>query len=535
MLSKFPEKTIHKIRWLLAIGWLLLILSLFYDPVSAILTHPDNSSSPFSLASEVLTYQECVQVQQKCLIEQPYPIGARIWWTIIVPYSIPIIFVLGHEFWRRICPLSFISQLPLALGWQRKRKVVNPRTGKIYDKVVVIGENSWLGKNYLYVQFSFLFLGLVARILFINSHRTCLGIFLVLTIVAAIIVGYLYSGKSWCNYFCPMAPVQTVLTGPRGLLGSKAHEEPKSKITQSVCRTVDSRGREKNTCTGCKSFCIDIDAERTYWEELKQPGRRLVHYGYLGIVLGFYFYHFIYAGNWHYYYSGAWSHEENQLETIFAPGFYLFNQSIPIPKFIAVCLTFGFFINICYLLGVGLEKSYIAYRKRQNNPVSRERAQHIIFTIFSVTSFWSFFFFGIHPSLNLLPIGNVRLFDAFVILSGSIWLYRTLNRTRKQYNRERLAGTLRRQLEKLHLNFSEFLQGRSLQELNSDEIYILAKVLPGATHHERKRVYISIVREILLEDKANLNKNMKILKTLRQELGLHEEEHYEIMYSLLNT
>ncbi len=524
----------HKIRWLLAIGWLLLIFSLFYDPISWILTEPNNLSSPFSLSSPVLTDQECVQVQQKCLIEQPYAMGGRIWWTMIVPSSILIIFVLGHEFWRRICPLSFISQIPIALGWQRKHKVINPRTGKIYDKVIVIEENSWLGNNYLYVQFSFLFLGLVIRILFTNSHRISLGIFLILTIVAAIIVGYLYSGKSWCNYFCPMGPVQTVLTGPRGLFGATAHEEPKLKITQSMCRTVDSSGREKNACTGCKSFCIDIDAERTYWEELKKPGRKLIHYGYLGLVLGFYFYYFIYAGNWDYYFSAAWTHEENQLGTIFAPGFYLFNQPIPIPKFIAVSLTFGFFINICYLLGLGLEKSYIAYRKRQNNPVSHEQAQHIIFTIFTVTSFWIFCFFSIHPSLNLLPKGNLMLFDASAILLGSIWLYRTLNRTRNNYDKERMAGTLRRQLEKLNLNFAHLLQDRSLKELNADEIYILAKILPGANHYERKRVYVSVVREILLKDKSNLGNRMKMLKTLRKELGLHEEEHYEIMEYILN-
>ena len=197
MLSKFPEKTMHQIRWLLAIAWVLIILSLFYDPFSSILTHPNNLSSPFSLSAEVLTYEDCVKVQQQCLIEKPYAMGARIWWTMIVPSSILIIFVLGHEFWRRICPLSFISQIPNALGWQRKHKVINPRTGKIYNKVVVIEENSWLGNNYLYVQFSFLFLGLVARILFTNSHRICLGIFLVFTILGAIIVGYLYAGKSW--------------------------------------------------------------------------------------------------------------------------------------------------------------------------------------------------------------------------------------------------------------------------------------------------------------------------------------------------
>ena len=534
MLDKLPEKQMHKIRWVLVLGWLVLIFSLFYDPISSTLTVPNNLNSPFVLPSEVFTPQGCVKVQGECLSAHPYAMGARIWWTMIVPVSIFIILVFGHEFWRRICPLSFISQIPSALGWQRKRKLVDPVTGKIYYRLVAIGENSWLGRNHLYFQFGLFFLGLVARIVLINSDRITLGLFLIFTILSAIVVGYLYEGKSWCNYFCPMAPVQMLYTGPRGLFGTQAHQEPKSKITQSMCRTVDSTGREKIACVGCKSHCIDIDAERTYWEELNKPGRRLVQYGYLGIVFAFYFYYFAYAGNWDYYFSGAWTHEENQLETIFAPGFYLFDRAIPIPKLIAVFLTFAFFVGMSYLLCLGLEKAYRAYRKHLNKPVSREQAQHIIFTICTVSSFWIFFSFGARPNLNLLPMSALMTFNALVVLVGSMWLDRTLGRSRQQYNRERLASSLRRQLKKLDLDFSQFLEGRSLNELNPDELYILAKVLPGATQQDRRRVYVAIVREALVEDMVNAMDSAKIFKTLRQELGFNEDYHYAVLNQLMS-
>jgi len=41
-------------------------------------------------------------------------------WGAVVPTSIFILLVFGHEFWRRICPLSFLSQIPRALGWQHQ-------------------------------------------------------------------------------------------------------------------------------------------------------------------------------------------------------------------------------------------------------------------------------------------------------------------------------------------------------------------------------------------------------------------------------
>ena len=528
MLSNFSEHKIHKIRWLLTIGWLILIFSLFYDPISSVLTEPTNLISPFSIAHE-----GCVNVQGQCLVENPYPLGARIWWTIIVPSSIIIIFVLGHEFWRRICPLSFISQIPKILGIQRQIKIVNSKTRKVSYKTVAIDKDSWLEKNHLYVQFSLFVLGLFTRIIFINSHRTLLGIFLIVTILAALIIGYLYTGKTWCSYFCPMAIVQMVYTGPRGIFGTKAHLNSKQKITQSMCRTINDRGQEISACDGCKSFCLDIDAERSYWNELKKPGRRLVQYGYLGMVFAYYFYYFFYAGNWNYYLSGAWSHEEDQLAQIFASGFYIFEQPIPIPKFLAVILTFGFCIGITYLLCFGLEKTYRSYRKNINKPISIEESQHTIFTVATFIAFWIFFTIGASPSISLLPKWGCIGFHTFIVSVSSIWFYRTVKRSSDRYNRERVTDSLRKQLSKMNLDFAQFLPGRSLDKLNSDELYVLAKILPGVTQQERKRFYASVILEELRANKVNVIDSTKVFKPLRQELALSEEEHYKIITQFL--
>jgi hypothetical protein len=42
MLSQIPEKHMHLTRSILTGGWVLLIASLFYDPISAQLTNPGN-------------------------------------------------------------------------------------------------------------------------------------------------------------------------------------------------------------------------------------------------------------------------------------------------------------------------------------------------------------------------------------------------------------------------------------------------------------------------------------------------------------
>jgi hypothetical protein len=398
MLNTVAEKTMHRVRWLLTIGWLLLIASLFYDPITPLITDANNLASPFHIRPEIaLDPQRCIKIRQTCLPEESYAMGALIWWAMIVPAGIMILQVLGHEFWRRICPLSFLSQIPRALGIQRRRKVEDSITGERRWELVKINEASWLGRNHLYVQFGLFVLGLGLRILFINSDRTALATFLLFSILCAILVGYLYAGKSWCQYFCPMAPVQMVYTGPRALLGSQAHVMPQPAVTQSMCRSVDAQtGQEQSACVSCKMPCIDIDAEKTYWTELQKPGRRLVQYGYLGMVIAFYLYYLLYAGNWDYYFSGAWTHEAAQVARATDVGFYVHGQAIPIPKYVAVFLTFFTLIAIAVSLGYGLEKLYRRYTARRGKIVSAQQTQHVVFTVFTAFGFS----FAMEPDLR---------------------------------------------------------------------------------------------------------------------------------------
>jgi hypothetical protein len=67
MSMQMPETRMHWVRWVLTIGWLLIIVSLFYDPWTASLTEPNHPWSPLRLSDT------CVQVQGQCLSEQPYP------------------------------------------------------------------------------------------------------------------------------------------------------------------------------------------------------------------------------------------------------------------------------------------------------------------------------------------------------------------------------------------------------------------------------------------------------------------------------
>ena len=512
MLGSVSEKKMHSVRLVLTLGWLVLIFSLFYDPISHHLTDPNNLLSPFRDPNT------CVLVQGKCLEEGPYAMGTRIFWGMVIPSAIMILLVFGHETWRRICPLYFLSQIPRALGLQPKLNIKKNRT---------------LVQNHLYVQFALLFIGLNCRILFINSARPILGLFLLLTILSASTMVFLYGGRSWCHYVCPFGIVQMVFTGPRGLLGTQAHTTPRNSIPQSECRIFDkTKGQEKSACIGCKSTCIDKDAEKSYWHYLTHPGRKLVQYGYLGLVIGYFVYYGLYAGNFDYYFSGNWTHEKNQLATLWQPGFYLFNHPIPIPKLIACPLTLGFCVVMSCLICTKLEKAYRAFLKRRDPSITREQVLHRVFSICTFLAFNTFFMYGGRPEILHLPICVQFIFNGFVTVVSSLWLYRTWNRSAEQYSRESLAHSFHRQLQKLPIDFSLFLDGRSLEQLKADELYVLAKVLPNATQQDRLQIYKGVLQDALEERRFESARSLEALKQIRHKLGLSDEQHYTVLTKL---
>ena len=521
MLNKIAEQKAHTIRYVLVVGWLLLILSLFFDPVSQYLTDPNTDFfSPLKdeLINRAQDPETCIQVQGKCLPGTPYAAGARIFWGFIVPSGFAIIFVLGHEFWRRICPLYFLSQIPRALGMKPKKQ---------------IAKNKWLIENHLYLQFALFFIGLNMRILFVNSARPVFGAFLLFTIASAIVMNLFYGGRSWCHYVCPFGMVQMVITGPRGLLGSEAQKAPPRTITQSMCRTFDKEtNKEKITCISCKSPCMDIDSEKAYWEQIDKPGRNLVQYGYLGLVCGYFIYYFLYSGNFDYYFSGAWTHEAGQVGKIFNPGFYIGGQAIPIPKLVATPLTLAAMAGIFFLVFDRIEKAYSAYLRKQDGDIDRQIVKHRIFTLVTFLAVNAFFVYGGRPEILRFPFIVQMIFNALVVLVSTLWLVRTWGRTQNQYRKESFADKLRRQLKKLKLDFTKVLGGRSLDDLKADELDLLAQVVPQVSKQERIQVYKGVLEESLQAGNVEATSSLKSLESVRKRLEVTEEEHYAVLTEL---
>jgi hypothetical protein len=409
---------------------------------------------------------------------KPYHLTNRFFWTMLIPLFPLFLMVFGHEAWRRICPLSFASQLPRYFGLRRQRVIFQRRTGLFERAPALISRDSWLHRNAWYVQCGLLFAGLCSRLLFMNSDRTALAIGLLLVIGAAIAVGFLWGGKSWCNYFCPANIVQRIYTEPRGLLESQPHVDQPA-IPQSMCRTSTPSG-DKSVCVGCVASCGDIDLERSYWEGIKDPARRNVYYMFFGLIIGFYGYYYLYSSTWDYYFSGIWTHESDQLASIMKPGLFMDNRPIEIPKLFAAPLV----LAVSAVAALGLGKILEAgYRRlcRLRSDMSEEKIINHCLAVSAFISINTFYVFGGRPNLLLLPNIAVICIDAIVFALTVLWLGQTLGRSPSKYRRERLAPNLAQQFKKSNVDVGKYADGRSVDELSADEIYILGKVLSPAS------------------------------------------------------
>lgn len=520
MLARTSERKMLVVRSALLLGWGILIGSLFWDPVTVKLTAVDNLASPFRAA------ELAVPVQEGALHNAPYAMGARIFWTMVVPILPLFLMVFGHEAWRRICPLSLASQIPRYLGLRRQRAIVQRRTGKVERVLALIGRNDWLARNAWYVQFGLLFTGLCARILFINSDRIALAVGLIGVILAAVTVGWLWGGKSWCNYICPINVVQKIYTEPRGLLESAAHLSG-NPISQAMCRSSTAAG-ERSACVGCMTNCGDIDLERSYWDTILEPARRHVYYMFFGLIIGFYGYYYLYSGDWTYYFSGIWTHEADALDKLFDPGLFLMGRQIPIPKLAAVPLVLGLSVLSSLLLGLVLERLYRLIRRRRGAVPEAEIVNHCL-SVSAYISINTFYLFGGRPNLLLLPPPVMHLVDIVIVSLTTMWLWQALHRTPFKYRREGMARTLLDQLRKLKIDFSRHLEGRRLEDLKPDEIYVLTKVMPASAREQKLQAYKNILDDAIRTGKTASATSLELLHDIRMRMDISDEEHTNLL------
>ena len=487
MLSSASEKKLRYVRAFLLACWLLLIFSLFWDPISHVLTDPANAFSPFA------PWLSAIQVQGKWLDQNPYPLGNRIFWTLLIPI-LPLFFmVFGHETWRRICPLSFVSQIPGYLNLRRMIYADEIKSERKVGLLPLISRSSWIAKNALYIQFGLLFLGLCCRLWFANSDRAGLAYMLLGILFLALLTGYWWGGKTWCNYFCPVGVVQKIYTEPRGLLDSKPHIEIVS-LPQSMCRTPGISG-DRSACVGCTPSCPDIDLEKSYWETFTSPQLKNVYFAFLGLIWGFYLFFYLYSGNWNYYYSGIWTHEDDVLSTLFQPGLFINETLIDIPKILAVPLVLGIFVGLAILLGNLLSRSYIIFRQRLQAQVSLDALRHQILIFTAYLAINSFYLFGGRPTLNLLPGPLVQVIDIAIGGLTTVWLILALRRSALRFRHEGLAPLFMKQFRELKSDLSVFIGSRNLDELNADEVCMLASA-PGMQSDEAR---LTLYRDLLVE------------------------------------
>lgn len=477
MFAKAPERRMVSIRFFLFAAWIVLIVSLFWDPVTPALTRPD-SGTPFALSNKQ------VMVQGQVLEQKPYAMGARMFWTMILPCVPLFLMVFGHEAWRRICPLSFASRIPYYLGLQWLRKSFNRQTGKVERRPMTLAPDSFLARWHFPIQFIFLSAGVTARLLFINSDREVFAWFFIGIISAAILTGLFFGGKTWCNYLCPIAPMQRVYTMPRGILETPAHE-PKQAVSQSMCRaedrgqkTEDGKPRDISVCVSCIQACPDVDLERSYWEIFMRPGSRFVYYGYYGMVLMFYVYYYLYSGGWDYYFSGAWTHEENpQLNQLWNPGFYFSNgYTIDIPKIFAAPLAMIAAILLSYLVWLGIEILYARIARKIKPNISQETIRHHMLMVSAWATFNTFYLFAGRPNIGLMPDWLQTLINTTIVTASTIWLMRNITRSADDHAEESFAAAMRARVAQSYNAVKDYVRGKPVENLTAREVNILARL-----------------------------------------------------------
>jgi len=182
--------------------------SLFYDPwVGGTDGNPPILSPPCGCRA-------CVEVQGVCRVDRPIPGHHAVLGRDRSFGLSSFCWSSATSFWRRIARALLPLPDPPGAGLQRQFERINAKSGKKTDgaeaKVLPI---PGLAVHYGRLQFGWLFVGLCGRLLFFNADRLVLAGWLLFHDRLLRIHGgpICFGGKAWCQYFCPMAPVQSGL------------------------------------------------------------------------------------------------------------------------------------------------------------------------------------------------------------------------------------------------------------------------------------------------------------------------------------
>ncbi|HEY1546874.1 MAG TPA: cyclic nucleotide-binding domain-containing protein, partial [Kofleriaceae bacterium] len=416
--------------------------------------------------------------------------GNRLIWTVCIA-ALPFFWMaFGYHLWRRICPLAVMGQLGRYFGKPGNRKM-----------------GDWMAKNYLLVQLAIMVACLTLRLVATNGSDVWLAGFFGAVIALAIATSFLYAGKTWCNFMCPVGLVEKIYTEP-------ARSASEVTALTSQC----------SPCVACKRHCPDIDLEQGYWKELtadQARPRTIAYFSWPGIVVGFYVYYYLVSGTWRYYFSGAWTYERSLPEQMLAPGFTF---APAIPRVVAAPLTLVAFGAASYAVLSIVERVIRARRTRTLDGEARtsatQRVHHGMLAFAGLVAFNAFYAFAGQPSLQKLPGIVVSIWGVVVVFASTAMFVRRLARREDAYVQEKFAQKILKKWE----------WGDAPPSDDLKDIYLL-HTERTKQREARLRAYKETVREMVADGLVTRNE-MVLLDSLRAQLGISDKDHQKIIGEL---
>ncbi|MBC8266146.1 MAG: hypothetical protein H8E84_04185 [Flavobacteriales bacterium] len=177
----------------------------------------------------------------------PESFGRDAFWNVLI-FAAPLLFAVAPGVWRNICPMGTTSLFARYLGISKAKQQDQKQQGIFYLISVIL----------LYV---------LVPLRHVETSGLSVVIALVGVGVLALILGYLYQGKSgWCSGLCPVFPVEK-------LYGSK----PLVTVPNTHC----------STCVNCISPCADSTDNITPSSNQESAISRFASFIFVGGFPGF--------------------------------------------------------------------------------------------------------------------------------------------------------------------------------------------------------------------------------------------------------
>jgi CRP-like cAMP-binding protein len=426
----------------------------------------------------------------------------RLFWTIGLPL-LPIgIVIAGYYPWRKVCPLAYFGSLGRKLDTALAKREKSPRPsgadkkGK-GEKKAARRVPAWAEAWYPMIALTLLAIALVGRLLLTNGDGIALGILLVALGLGAALVNWRFTGKTWCNFVCPVSIVERIYTEPNSL------------------RLEHNSQCEK--CTACKKNCPDIDQENSYWKDIGERAKqdvgerakRMAYFSFPGLVLAFYTYFWLRTGDWEAYFGGGWTRQPVTAELLTGPGLFFAPW---LPAYAAAPLSVATFMLGSYGVFWAIDKLVARWW------TDDELRTHRMFTLAGFVAFNLFYVFAGAPTLRKIPYGPRVL--AFVVpLLSTMFLVKRWKRSRKDFMEERSAKSLLRKWK-----------FRDPPPDDPAGVFAYFKA-QAAAEEQQLLVYRESVRQVYGDGIATKHE-LQLLELLRGQLNVSEGEHRKIMEEL---